>query len=96
MVGGARLVAECCRRKGVSNLMHVNSIVVLYLGDETAVITGATPADPRPEKRGTYARGKAVSERLLLDMHQSDGLPVCILRPGIVHGKGVRGTTVKA
>lgn len=88
MVGGARLVAECCRRKGVSTLIHVSSIVALYLGDETAVITGATPADPWPEKRGTYARGKAVSERLLLDMHRSDGLPVCILRPGIVLGAG--------
>lgn len=56
---GARVVAECCRQKGVSSLIHVSSIVARYLGDETAVITGATPADPRPEKRGTYAHGKA-------------------------------------
>ncbi len=52
MVGGARLVAECYWRKGVSKLIHVNSIVALYLGDETAVITGTTLADTRPEKRG--------------------------------------------
>ncbi|MCZ6859384.1 MAG: NAD-dependent epimerase/dehydratase family protein [Alphaproteobacteria bacterium] len=88
MVESARQVARCCLKKTVSRLIHVGSIAALYLGDSTEVITGKTPTDPKAERRADYARGKAISERLLLDMHEREGLPVTILRPGLVVGEG--------
>ncbi|MDP6353287.1 MAG: NAD-dependent epimerase/dehydratase family protein, partial [Alphaproteobacteria bacterium] len=88
MVGSARRVAENCQRNGVAKLVHVSSIAALYLGDGSAVISGRTPPDPRAEKRGIYARGKAESDRVLLNLHAQAGLPVCILRPGVVVGEG--------
>jgi nucleoside-diphosphate-sugar epimerase len=88
LVGAARTVAECCLTGGVRRLVFVSSIASLYLGDRGAVVTGATPTDPEFEERADYARAKAIAERALLEMHRSEGLPVVILRPGVVVGEG--------
>lgn len=88
MVGGAETVARACLAAGVRRLVHVGSIASLYLGPEAGVITGATPPDPRAEERADYARAKALCDRMLLEMQASEGLPVCILRPGLVVGEG--------
>jgi nucleoside-diphosphate-sugar epimerase len=87
MVGGARTVAECCLAAGVDRVVHVSTIAALYLGDEE-VITDTTPVDPLSMQRGDYARAKADAERTLLALHRERGLPVCILRPGVVVGAG--------
>jgi nucleoside-diphosphate-sugar epimerase len=44
--------------------------------------------DPRIHRRNLYARCKAESERLLMDLHRNRGLPVVIFRPGVVLGVG--------
>lgn len=88
LVGSARAVAEVCREKGVERLVHVGSIASLFLGDPHSVITDAVPPDPKAELRGDYARAKALADRMLLEMHREFGLPVCILRPGVVVGEG--------
>ena len=88
MVGGAETVARVCRDKGVRRLVHVSSIAALYLGPQAAPVTGATPPDPLAEKRGDYAHAKALCDRILLDRYAQEGLPVVILRPGLVLGAG--------
>ncbi len=88
MVGGAETVARACLARDVRRLVHIGSIASLYLGPQPAPVTGATPVDPQAEERADYARAKAMSDQLLLAMHASDGLPVCILRPGVVVGEG--------
>ena len=47
-----------------------------------------TPVDPNIRRRNNYARAKAAVEQVLTEMHRKDGLPVVILRPGIVIGRG--------
>lgn len=88
MVGGAQTVARVCLEKGVRRLVHVSSIAALYLGPGAATVTSATPADPAAHRRADYARAKALSERMLLDLHAHENLPVVILRPGLVVGAG--------
>ncbi|NKB54970.1 MAG: NAD-dependent epimerase/dehydratase family protein [Alphaproteobacteria bacterium] len=88
MVGSARLVGQACLDAKTERLIQIGSIAGLYLGDERETIIGATPPDPQPDERADYARGKAASDLALLDMHRKDGLPVCILRPGVVVGDG--------
>jgi predicted dehydrogenase/nucleoside-diphosphate-sugar epimerase len=88
MVGGAETVARACPACGVRRLVHVGSIAALYLGPGSASITGSTPPDPQAERRADYARAKAACDRALLDLHTRDGLPVVIVRPGIVVGEG--------
>jgi predicted dehydrogenase/nucleoside-diphosphate-sugar epimerase len=88
MVGGAETIARACLVAGVERLVHVSSIAALYLGPQSAPVTGATPTDPAADARADYARAKAYCERLLLEMHAREALPVCILRPGLVVGPG--------
>jgi nucleoside-diphosphate-sugar epimerase len=88
MVGGAEIVARACLAAGTKRLIHVGSVASLYLGPGQPPITGATPPDPLSEQRADYARAKAVADRMLLEMHARENLPVTILRPGIVVGDG--------
>ena len=88
MVGGAETVARACLTAGVARLVHVGSVASLYLGPDAGPITGATPPDPRETERGDYARAKVLADRMLLEMHAKEGLPVSILRPGVVVGEG--------
>jgi predicted dehydrogenase/nucleoside-diphosphate-sugar epimerase len=87
LVGGARTVAECCLSAGSDRLVHVSTIAALYLGSDDPV-SGATPVDPLSARRADYARAKADAERALLALNRERGLPVCILRPGVVVGAG--------
>lgn len=88
MVDSALMVAEVCQACGVQRLVHVGSIASLYLGDPGATVTGATPPDPRPETRNDYARAKAMADEALMAFHARTGLPVVLLRPGLVVGAG--------
>ncbi|MDR3416979.1 MAG: NAD-dependent epimerase/dehydratase family protein [Nevskia sp.] len=88
MLGGAETVARACRAAGVRRLVHVGSIAALYLGPQEVAVTGATPPDPQAETRADYARVKAECDRRLLALHAAEGLPVVILRPGLVVGEG--------
>ena len=87
-IDGTRNVAEACLRAGVEQLQFASSIAALYLGDPNAVVTNATPPEPRPDDRVDYAKAKVLCERLLLDLHRTQNLPVVIFRPGIVVGAG--------
>jgi len=88
MVGSAGTVAQACLDHRVERLIHVGSIASLYLGRETEVVSGATPPDPQASARADYARAKAECDTFLMAMQARDGLPVCLLRPGLVVGDG--------
>ncbi len=51
-------------------------------------MTGATGPDCAPDARADYARAKVLAERAMLEMFRTRGLPVVILRPGVVIGQG--------
>jgi predicted dehydrogenase len=88
LVGGARAVAEACLDAGTKRLIFVSSIAALYLGNPRSVVTGMTPPDLQASRRDAYSRAKIEAERLLLELHAEQSLPVCILRPGVVLGEG--------
>ena len=88
MVGSATIPARACLAAGSARLVHVGSIASLYLGRRSEVVTGTTPPDPKPTTRGDYARAKAECDRLLAAMRAEQGLPLVILRPGLVVGEG--------
>lgn len=88
LVGGALTLAALCLDNKLRRLVHVSSIAALYLGHSRTIVTNNTPTDPRPEQREPYSRAKAILEAELLRLHRDHGLPVCILRPGVVVGEG--------
>src|SRR4029077_19294064 len=86
-VEATRKVAAACLRRRVESLFYTSTIDCYYSGGR-AVIDERTPIDPYIHARNPYARAKAASEQMLLEMHRAEGLPVVIFRPGIVVGRG--------
>jgi nucleoside-diphosphate-sugar epimerase len=87
-VDGARNVAEACLRHGVRRLVYASTTATLDWSltktiDETAGTD--KKADLRP---GYYHISKIAAEKLLLEMYAKSGLPVVILRPAIILGRG--------
>lgn len=83
-----RNVAERALAKGVRRFIYTGTIDAYYSAKASDVITADTPLDPDLHRRNHYARAKAMSEALLLELHRGKGLPVVIFRPGIVIGRG--------
>jgi nucleoside-diphosphate-sugar epimerase len=88
-VRGAENVAEACLANKVRRLLYTSSTAALYLGAAGSADESAG-TDPKPHLRGMYSRGKIFAERILMNLHRSRGLPVVILRPAVVVGKGGR------
>jgi predicted dehydrogenase/nucleoside-diphosphate-sugar epimerase len=89
MVQGSLEVARACQRAGAQRLIYISSVASLYTGDEGGgPLRDSVECDPEPQARSVYARGKAVTERALLEFSRAQGLPVIVLRPGIVVGRG--------
>lgn len=88
MVDSAKEVAEVCQAKHIKRLVHVGSISGLFLGDANSVITDSTQPDPRPETRNDYSHAKALADAAVLQIHKQSGLPVVLVRPGLVVGSG--------
>jgi predicted dehydrogenase/nucleoside-diphosphate-sugar epimerase len=81
-------VAECALTAGVKRFIYTGTIDSYYAGRSAGRITEATRLDPQIARRNLYARAKAASEEILNRMHREQGLPLVILRPGIVIGRG--------
>lgn len=88
MVDTAKAVAQVCQDQQIKRLVHVGSISGLFLGDANAIVKGDTPPDPLPETRNDYAHAKALADAEVLAIHRQSGLPVVLLRPGLVVGRG--------
>jgi nucleoside-diphosphate-sugar epimerase/predicted dehydrogenase len=87
-IGTTRQIAEIALAAGVKRFIYTGTIDCYYAGARAGRITEETGLDPYIERRNLYARAKAASERILLTMFRERGLPVIIVRPGIVIGRG--------
>ncbi len=87
-VDPARALARACLERGVKRLIYTGTINSFYAGGRAGTITEDTPLDRNIKRRNNYARAKAAAEDVLMEMHRKEGLPVVILRPGIVIGRG--------
>ncbi|HEU5316267.1 MAG TPA: SDR family NAD(P)-dependent oxidoreductase [Chloroflexota bacterium] len=89
-VRGSKALFERALAAGVRRIVHVSSIIVYGLDQRRggAVVDETAPyAEPR-DSSAFYLRSKLESDRLALDMHRKDGLPVTVIRPGIIFGPG--------
>ena len=87
-IGATRQIAECALEAGVKRFVYTGTIASYYQGPGAGTITEDTPLDSSIARGNAYARAKTASEEMLLKMHREQGLPVVILRPGIVIGRG--------
>ncbi len=90
MVQGSVRIAEACIEAKVERFIYVSSSAALYCGRDCGAdaLSDDVPADPKPEVRSLYARGKIATENALLELHRERGLPLVIVRPSVVLGPG--------
>lgn len=81
-------IAELCLKYQIRRLFYTSSIAIYYAGKNATTITEATPPHSGIIRSAPYARSKVENENLLLKLHQNQGLPIVIFRPGIVLGRG--------
>jgi len=87
-VGVTKAVAKAALQAGVERLVYTGTIASYDMSEEQRTITEATSFANDMRDRNIYARSKAASEAVLLEMYRDAGLPVTIARPGIVVGRG--------
>jgi nucleoside-diphosphate-sugar epimerase len=86
-IQGALNVARACQIHGVRRLVYTSSISALYLGRREK-LTEAEGPDPKASGRSYYSRAKVEAEKMLMNLHRTENLPVVIVRPAIVLGAG--------
>lgn len=86
-IRGTQHLLELSLAAGVQRFVHISSLTVFQLSGHprNAVITEDSPCERDPETVGAYAYTKLVSEKLALEYHKK-GLPVVVLRPGVIYG----------
>jgi 2-alkyl-3-oxoalkanoate reductase len=88
IVDSAVMVAQAAANSKIGRVIHIGSIAGLFLGDKNETITGKTPPDPQPEKRGDYANAKALADTAFENKCKELGVESIVLRPAIVVGDG--------
>ena len=83
-----RVLAEAALAGGVRRFIYTGTIASYASDKRTDLIDNHTPVDAAITRRDHYARSKAACEALLQDLQRNRGLPLVILRPGIVIGPG--------
>ena len=53
-----------------------------------ALVNESTPLERHPERRDVYAQAKLRQEQLFWEYRERHGLPLVVLRPGVVYGPG--------
>jgi nucleoside-diphosphate-sugar epimerase len=83
--GTERLLKAACRER-VKRFLHVSSLGIYWSNGEK-IITEESPLDPSPNQRGCYTRSKIESEQLVWKYHRDHGLPVTVIRPGLLYSR---------
>ena len=88
-VVGTRNVIDACLKHNVQRVIYVSSMSVLEQAVRHAgKVTETWPLEPHPEQRGAYTQTKLEAERMVLAAAQDRGLPVFVIRPGMIFGPG--------
>jgi predicted dehydrogenase/nucleoside-diphosphate-sugar epimerase len=87
-VGVSEGIARAAIAAGVERFIYTGTIASYDMSDPKQVITEATGFAADMSDRNLYARAKAETENRLKTMARDQGLPLTIVRPGIVVGPG--------
>jgi len=89
-VVGSRNLLDAAVQAGVERFVLVSSLAVYDSGrlrrgdclDETC------PIEPQPHLRDAYTYSKVVQEQVAWEAHRVRGLPLAVIRPGVIYGPG--------
>jgi 2-alkyl-3-oxoalkanoate reductase len=86
-IRGTEWMLELSLAAGVKRFVHISSLAVYQVNHlaRNATVDEVCPVEPMPEKVGPYAQAKVEAEKLAFRYHEM-GLPVVVVRPGVVYG----------
>ncbi len=89
-IRGTERVLETALKAGVKRVVHISSVLVYGLDplNGGGAFTETSPYVENPEKWGYYVRSKSAADELALAFSQEKGLPVTVMRLGILYGPG--------
>jgi nucleoside-diphosphate-sugar epimerase len=94
-VVSTRGLVAACARVGVGRFVLVSSLGVYGTGGLRPgdVLDERCPLDPEPHRRDPYSYSKVSQEQVVWEAHQSERLPVVVVRPGVIYGPGREAVT---
>jgi nucleoside-diphosphate-sugar epimerase/predicted dehydrogenase len=87
-VAPTQQVAELCLKHQVKRLVYTSSIAIYNASNPSTKITESTIPDRGMMRVAPYSRSKVENEAQLLKLYEEKDLPVVIIRPGVVLGRG--------
>ncbi len=89
-VVGTRRLVSAALDAGASRFVLVSSIAVYNTGSLPigGVVDERCPLDPMPHQRDAYTYSKVRQEEVAWEAHRSQGLPLVVVRPGVIYGPG--------
>jgi len=89
-VRGTERILEMALEARVQRVIHISSIIVYGLEPlgRSVPFTETTSYVQKPNKWAYYVRSKAEADNLALTFHHEKGLPVTVMRLGILYGPG--------
>jgi 2-alkyl-3-oxoalkanoate reductase len=90
-IQGTEWMLKLSQEAGVKRFVHISSITVYRTWDHgrEALIDETFPWDPDPVRLGPYVHSKIEAEKHAF-RYLRQGLPVVVIRPGIIYGPGGR------
>jgi nucleoside-diphosphate-sugar epimerase len=88
-IRGTERLLKTSLEAGVERFVHISTLAVYRTTGipENATIDETREIEPHPERVGPYCRSKVEAERLAFD-YCGRGLPVVVIRPGLIYGPG--------
>jgi 2-alkyl-3-oxoalkanoate reductase len=92
-IRGTRYMLELALAEGVKRFVHISSLSVyqVYPLERNATVDETCPVESMAERIGPYAQAKVEAEKLAM-AYADKGLPVVVVRPGLIYGP--RGTVL--
>jgi predicted dehydrogenase/nucleoside-diphosphate-sugar epimerase len=90
-VVATRNIVDASLKYGVCRFVYVSSLSVLEHAVRRAdQVTESWPLEPHANLRGSYTQTKLEAEQLVKSAKGDNGLPACVIRPGVIFGPGVK------
>lgn len=85
-----RKLIDACVEHPVKRFVLVSSLGVYGAAalKPNSVLDESCPVDPTPHLRDPYTYSKVVQEQAAWEAHRERGLPLVVIRPGVIYGPG--------
>jgi nucleoside-diphosphate-sugar epimerase len=89
-VVATRSLIDVCLKTGVKRLVLVSSVAVYGTSHlrEGDTLDERCPLDAQPHRRDPYSYSKIVQEQVAWEAAAKSGLPLIVVRPGVIYGPG--------